>query len=349
MEKTEVLVVGGGPGGLACATRLAGQGMRVVLVERKVRFGDKVCAGGITMNGLLRSIPSNLIERRFSKQFVVSPRQQMELSTPHPTVATVNRERLAAWMREQAEAAGVIVLIGTRVVALEPGRATLETDSGRRRLAFTRLVGADGANSRVRRFFGVPVSARGLGVQGMYPMEHPRMEWHLDANRFGVGYAWVFPHGTECSIGAYTISHSGSGRRLKEALLRWAGDRGWRLDPERLRAGLINFDYRGFRFPGGWLVGEAAGLVSGLTGEGIFPAMVSGQAVADEILGKGAAEQRLQGLLRRQKCHHRLTDLADRSRWLCGTLMESTLLLLRLRLLDFRKLEMTAPGFFCDA
>ena len=47
-KRADVVIVGGGPGGLTCAERLAQKGVEVLLLERKSAFGHKVCAGGVT-------------------------------------------------------------------------------------------------------------------------------------------------------------------------------------------------------------------------------------------------------------------------------------------------------------
>ena len=62
------LIVGAGPGGLACATVLAGNGKDVLVTERKKRIGPKVCAGGITWSGLISRVPANLAEKSFPLQ-----------------------------------------------------------------------------------------------------------------------------------------------------------------------------------------------------------------------------------------------------------------------------------------
>ena len=80
MERTEILVVGGGPGGLACATMLAQNGARVALAERKPEIGPKVCAGGITWHGLIKHVPSSLIERSFPEQLIVTPGQRLTVT-----------------------------------------------------------------------------------------------------------------------------------------------------------------------------------------------------------------------------------------------------------------------------
>ena len=341
IEQADVLVVGGGPGGLACATLLAEQGVRVVLAERKPVIGVKVCAGGLTRHGLLGHVPDGLVERAFCEQNIRTPWQRVVVAEPDPVVATVNRERLGQWMAGQALDAGVTVLAGTRVMGLEAHRAALETASGRRvTVEYQHLVGADGSTSLVRRFLGLPAAIMGLGLNCMHPGVHDRMEWHLDSRRFGAGYGWIFPHQDAVSIGAYGDVRLFSARELKERLLRWAAEQGLLLDPRAIRAGLVNYDYRGVRFDRGWLVGDAAGLASGLTGEGIYPALVSGQAVARMILDPGYAGDELARLVVRHRQHRRMASLAVNNRRLRRLLMETMAVLLRAKVIDFRLLEM---------
>lgn len=342
MEKTEVLIVGGGPGGLACATLLAQHGVQVVLVERKPVIGPKVCAGGITWHGLIRRLPEQLIERAFPEQIIVSPRQRVVVREPNPIIATVDRQRLGQWMAEQAAAAGVCLLTATQLLGCDGQEAVLQREGGQTlRLGFAHLVGADGANSRVRRLLGVPTSRMGLGLNTMVPGRFADMEWHLRPRLFASGYAWIFPHGECCSVGAYADQRLFAAHQLKQRLLTWCAEQRMTLDPQGIRAGLVNYDYRGVRFPGGYLVGEAAGLVSGLTGEGIYPALVSGESVARMILDPAFAGEELARMARRHRRHAQMVALAGTHPRLCGGLMEMVLVGLRCRLLDFHRLEMT--------
>lgn len=340
-EQIDVLIVGGGPGGLACATLLAQHGLKVVLIERKPLIGPKVCAGGITWNGLLKHVPANLIEQAFPEQHIFTPWQHACIVENNPIIATVNRQRLGQWMAEQAQAAGVRLFTTTRINRLEQGHAVLEHADGRtRRLSFAQLVGADGSNSLVRRFIGLPTTAMGIGLNCMMTGRHPRMEWHLAPRLFGSGYGWCFPHQSECSIGVYADSRVLSARILKQRLLSWAEQRNMRIDPTAIRAGQVNYDYRGVRFGSVWLVGDAAGLASGLTGEGIYSALVSGQEVARMIVDANHQATQLEALVRNHTQHRRLATLALAHPGACPLLMELMVFLLRLKIIAFRHLEM---------
>ena len=113
--------------------------------------------------------------------------------------------------------------------------------------------------------------------------------------------------------------------------------RGFRLDEVSAQAELINFDHRGCHFDRIWLVGDAAGLASGLTGEGIHPAFVSGEAVAKKIIDPSHPATEIARLVAKQRRHQRLVSLAAGKGALCTLLMEGLVLLLRLRLINFQK------------
>ncbi|HHK60735.1 MAG TPA: NAD(P)/FAD-dependent oxidoreductase [Desulfobacterales bacterium] len=345
MERFEVAIVGGGPAGLACARDLAANGRRVVVIEAQPVIGPKICAGGITWAGLQDGIPASLAERRFAVQHVHTPWQTVRLEAGHPLVVTMSRARLGEWMAQQAKAAGAEIISNCRVEEIEPER--LHTDQGKIGCRF--LVGADGSKSLVRRFLGLdrrsPGGGRpkgiGLGVQYWLQGVWPRMEWHLVPRRFGHGYGWIFPHGDRCSVGAYA-GWPISGRRLARALNQWLGDLGVAEARKNLRqeAFPIRYDFRGWRFGAVFLAGDAAGLASALTGEGIHPAIVSGRAIAATILGQNG-ERLLAPLLARHRKHRRYQRLAALGPLATRLLGEGLLLALRSRLATFSTLEMT--------
>ena len=74
---------------------------------------------------------------------------------------------------------------------------------------------------------------------------------------------------------------------LKQKIDQWVKKHGIDTGSARLRAGLINSDFQGYCFGNMLLEGDADGLASGLTDEGIFPAIVSGETVASLLLGDG--------------------------------------------------------------
>lgn len=338
---TDVLVIGAGPGGLACAKLLAEHGRQVIVLERHKAIGAKVCAGGITWDGLIKIVPEQLIERSFCEQYVFSNLQRTVVREKNPIISTVNRKVLGQWMAKQAVEAGADLIADCRVVSIDGLQVTSKTSSGKQRTFTCRhLVGADGANSMVRRSLGVPTEQVGPGINYQLAGSAERMEWHLNTRHFGYGYGWIFPHKETVSIGAYGPRGNMSGRQLKENLIRWAAARGYDLQHESCQAAVINYDYRGHAFGSIWLVGDAAGLASGLTGEGIYPAIVSGETVARSIIDPDSPDETIGKMLRKQRLHHRVINLSARHPAFCSLIMESLIMMLRCRVVNFHTLEM---------
>ncbi len=340
--KYDVIIVGAGPGGLACAAAAATAGLKTLVVERREQVGAKVCAGGITWNGLMQTVPVDLAERRFSVQHLRTRLQRATITAATPIIATVDRRNLGQHMATKACAAGAELRLGCRLVSINGDFITSElTKTGQReRLNSTFLVGADGSSSLVRRSLGVGVQATGIGITYQLPGEYPEMQWHLDPLRFASGYAWIFPHRQSASIGAYVDARQMSARSLKTNLLAWGEANNHPLHHHRASAEVINFDYRGHQFGNTFLVGDAAGLASGLTGEGIYSAIVSGEAVADILAGKLSGNERLLRLIRNHGRHRRILAVLNRSPRLAAFFGELATLALRTGCMSFDAIEM---------
>jgi len=342
---TEILIIGAGPGGLACARLLAEHGRRVIVLERNREIGAKVCAGGITWDGLIKAVPEKFFERSFREQYVFSNYQKVVVREKNPIIATINRKVLGRWMADQAIQAGVELLTDMRVTAIHGQRITARSSNGRNQhFSCSHLVGADGSSSVVRRSLGIAVTGIGAGINYQLPGSPRHMEWHLNTRAFGYGYGWIFPHKDTVSIGAYGPRNNMAAAQLKNNLISWAEKRGYVLDELPCRSALINYDYRGHAFGSTWLVGDAAGLASGLTGEGIYPAIVSGTTVASMIINPADSDAPITAMVKKQRLHHRVINLSARHPAFCSLLMETLILMLRLKLINFHTLEMAVAS-----
>ncbi len=338
----DVVIVGAGPGGLACASRTAAAGLSTLVIERKKTIGQKVCAGGITWNGLIKKVPDAPWERHFPEQCLCTRFQKVRISASTPIIATVNREKLGQQMLSKALDAGAIIQQGCQVRSIGPKSVTYVHKATQKSYTteYSHLVGADGSSSVVRRFLGIPVAEMGIGINYQITGTYPDMEWHLNSNLFKSGYAWIFPHSETVSIGAYADASVLSAKKLQHALHAWAGSTGFSLENQKLRSEYINFDFRGYNFGNSYLVGDAAGLASALTGEGIYPAIISGEAVADIICNPGCNTDSIDRLIRNHARHKKMVLIAGKNRVAATALSELVALSLKTRLLNFRSMEM---------
>jgi geranylgeranyl reductase family protein len=291
--KVDVLVVGAGPAGSSAAMQLARGGARVLLAD-KARFPrDKPCGGGLTGRALKRIPvdPAPVVERDVDR-FELRLRYGSRFVRTHtePLIRMTQRRRLDAFLADQAAAAGADFRDGARVDVLELDGAGVTVRVGADTVHADVLVGADGANGVVARAAGVGEAiVRGVALEGNVPLD----ALAGDLERTAVielavlpgGYGWVFPKGDHANLG---VGGWGSeGPRLRDHLGRLAAAHGLTLD--------VLTDLRGHRLPmrrlgtpaGAGrvlLVGDAAGLVDPLSGDGMYEAFVSARLAADAIL-----------------------------------------------------------------
>ncbi len=338
----DVIIVGAGPGGLACAEITASHGLKTLVLERKQVIGKKVCAGGVTWNGLVKKVPINIFERQFDTQYIFSRFQNVSISAPTPIIATVNREKLGQQMGHNALQNGAEIRLGCQVMSISKDEVTFldKTKKTVEQQKFTYLVGADGSSSLVRRHLGLPVHDIGIGINFQLPGHCQHMEWHLDSSLFFSGYSWVFPHKETVSLGAYVDARVMKAKLLKENLLKWGEKRGYPLSDYKGEAGYINFDYRGYQFNNIFLIGDAAGLASGLTGEGIYPAIVSGETVARCIINPLFNPVELKKMIINHTRHRRMVSFLGKNKYFSAILAELVTFCLKKKLINFSAAEM---------
>jgi geranylgeranyl reductase family protein len=294
VERFDVLVVGAGPAGSATAIHLARGGARVLLAE-KARFPrDKPCGGGLTGRAL-RALPCSVdpvvehVVDRFELRLRYGPR--FDRAGAEPMILMTQRRRLDLHLAEQAASAGADLRDGSRVDDLEADADGVTASVNGRAVRAAAVVGADGANGVVAKAAGLGGEiVRGVALEG-------NASWDtLDRDRYrgravvelGVvpgGYGWVFPKGDHANLG---VGGWGSeGPRLRAHLERLASAHGVSLDALT--------DLKGHRLPmrplgsspaAGrvLLVGDAAGLVDPLSGDGMYEAFVSARLAAEAIL-----------------------------------------------------------------
>ncbi|MDQ3122175.1 MAG: geranylgeranyl reductase family protein [Actinomycetota bacterium] len=294
MQRFDVLVVGAGPAGSATALCLARGGAHVLLADRARFPRDKPCGGGLTGRAL-RHAPCDVspVVEHVVDRFVLRAgyRTQVARRSTAPVILMTQRRKLDAYLAEQATAAGADFRDGAAVseIVVEPGRAVATV--GGSRIEASYLVGADGANGIVARSTGLGEGIRpGVALEGnvswgdLEPTPYRGTAW-VELGVVPGGYGWVFPKGDHANLGVGGWLDEGP--RLRSHLSRLA--RAHSLDPEALTG------VRGHRLPmrrlasrsrSGCvlLVGDAAGLVDPLSGDGIYEAFVSAQLAAEAIL-----------------------------------------------------------------
>ncbi|MBU0963174.1 MAG: NAD(P)/FAD-dependent oxidoreductase [Nanoarchaeota archaeon] len=297
MEK--IVIVGAGPAGLKAAEILAKNKKEVLVLEQKNIIGNKVCAGGLTNKSLSFGIPDNILQRKFNELIIHSKNKKSSIKSNSPFIATINRKDLGKWMAKNAKEAGAEIKINTKVDSI--GDKSLIANG--KKINFDYLIGADGSNSIVRKNLGIKTTKILEAFQYVLNKKVKDIEMYFDVNRFGPAYAWIFPYKNSVSIGTGADSNYKKLKvsEVKNNLDKWCIERGYDIKNARLCACPINYDYQGHEFGNKFLVGDAAGFSSGLTGEGIYFAMLSGSDVANKIINKDYDYKNIKHILRVKK------------------------------------------------
>jgi geranylgeranyl reductase len=283
MKFYDVIIVGAGPGGLACARKLGNAGKKVLLLEKNKVIGPKVCAGGLTGKGLeYFKIPEGLLDFKFDMVNVFTPLQKRFINTDKAFIHTIDRKKLGQWQLKKIKKKNVIIRTSSMVTKIT-GSYIVVNDS--RKIGYKYLVGADGSNSSVRAHLGLKVRDFLIAIQYIVPKTiYDKFEFFFDSKLFGAGYAWIFPHKKYVSIGCGCDPRIMPIKKIREGFDIWLRENNIDVSKGIFEASPINYDYQGHKFNNIFLVGDAAGLASGLTGEGIYQALVSGEEVAKLII-----------------------------------------------------------------
>ncbi|MEP5760713.1 MAG: geranylgeranyl reductase family protein [Litoreibacter sp.] len=286
MSKFDVIVIGSGPSGSAAATTALAHGLSVAIVDKATFPRDKLCGGLFTGRS----------EKAMKSVFGLDVTEDMFVTTDHmrflskgnvladikdaPPVHLTMRRDFDEMLHKHALSQGAKAFLGNPITQVGDNSVSLRNGET---LQFRILIGADGVNSYVaRHLFGRPFDPDkiGFGLEIETPLTPSRddaVEVEFDGATWG--YGWSFPKRQTATIGVGGIHSRNPDMKAHMAAY----------------VDLTNSDtslkYKGHYLPFGdfkkepgrdniLLVGDAAGLVDPITGEGIALAMESGAHAA---------------------------------------------------------------------
>jgi geranylgeranyl reductase len=312
-QSIDILVIGAGPAGLRAAEVLAAAGREVLVLEKNEEIGPKVCAGGLTpkAQALVDALGLPPDEGLTSVGHAAfTGREPFVIDEARCRIRTVPRRTLGRHQAALARRAGADVRTGVAASHIDLAARTVDAGGA---IRYRTVIGADGSESRVRRALGVPSPRAYFACDYNVPRTRlGPLRVECDPVELAAGYFWVFPHAEYTSIGCGAPKHQVAPRELHRVLDHRMRELG--LDPDAVpfEGATIEVHHQGTAFANDvYLVGDAAGLPSLLTAEGIYPALVSGEEVARRILEPGYPMPKLARWLRLKRKHHRLSRTLD--------------------------------------
>lgn len=305
----DAIVVGAGPAGSTTAKFLAQKGIKTLLLDKEKFPRDKPCAGGLPIR-VLQQFPyvknDILIEAYISSGTMFSPsqRHKIEISKETPVLAMVLRKKFDHELVKFAKEAGAEFQDASPVSSVQMTKdAALVTLNNGKTLQSEIIVAADGVNSDIAQSLGLrtPGLERGLCILQEFEVDEKTMDEYFKNprhcyihSRFKTvaGYGWVFPKKEHLNIGFGIIQMQKNQQTINVrtsyqeyvTLLKKE-----RLIPQELKdtpvkgGSLLTQPLEKTYADRLLLVGDAAGFVNPLTGEGIYYAMASGQIAASVI------------------------------------------------------------------
>jgi geranylgeranyl reductase family protein len=288
-----VAVLGGGPAGAFAAERLAGSGLNVILLDEKLAW-EKPCGGGLTYKAYSQYpfLIENSTPKRLVKQSYLSTSRTgaAKLSLTKPVVI-YSRFELNQMLLKRAESAGA-QLEKTRVLEINRQGCGWVVKTRAGNIDADYCVVATGARNTLREVGTQWTAGDTMVALGYYV---PSEQEHIDIQFFPKfeGYIWVFPRNGHLSVGI--CGKGESAQVLRQRLERYMAEKDLTLAGAtfygHVLPSLQRPAWKSNRVSGeGWMaVGDSAGLVDPITGEGLYYAIRSAD-IATQALISGQAK-----------------------------------------------------------
>jgi flavin-dependent dehydrogenase len=296
-----IAIVGGGPAGALAGALLGAGGKKVVLFDEKLAW-EKPCGGGLTHKALRQypfltdagcesnAVDRNLVERNLVEhcELIGPSGQRVRFHMQYP-VAIFSRLALNGLLLERARRAGADVR-QERITRIARSGGGWQLFTPQHEYKASHLLLAAGARNPFRAQFLSPISPDDLMVTAGYFIPGRNSLMQIQFLKGITGYIWVFPRVDHVSAGIAGKMGETSTADLRRELERWLEDNNFHLDGARFFSHILP-SFRAQTFASlevrgeGWaMIGDSAGLVDPITGEGLYYALRSAELCANALL-----------------------------------------------------------------
>ena len=283
MITTDVLIVGAGPAGSVCGSLLHKSGIDCLLIDRATFPRDKICGGGMTSKAwhlLDRLLPG--LDYEFNAvsnvRLYVNGGNKCEFDIDEP-IRIVRRKLFDYTLLQYYQKHGGRFLQDSLKDIVERDGHVIVTLHSGEQVQCRYLVGADGSNSRVRRYLN-PHTDRGILAMEQYVEKNGENVIEVDISQayYVAGYFYRFPNT------GFDIIGFGDYSTTPDKFRKVLSDKG--ISETKLKGAYV---YLSNDYPlrdNIILIGDAGGFANRTTSEGIYDAFKTAENAATAIIQK---------------------------------------------------------------
>ena len=292
----DAVIVGAGPSGAHLGYILARKGMRVALVDRKTFPRDKLCGGFLSTKTLelLRKNYSHLDFASFSLNKVSANYELDSIASfgLNADTCIIKRQEFDYYLVREAALEGVTTFFGVpfHSVNFDSNEVCLADGTI---LSFKILIGADGVNSRLRNLMGLSPNKKGFCMETRIPIDllketNPSRDRSISVyfEKQYDGYGWIFPDQNEAVVGLGKLTNVSSEKEIIKKYHQFVNRVAYKCTQKSFGAYVPAGDNPILGDPAHeniCLIGDAAGLIDPITGEGIYFALLSAEILSNAI------------------------------------------------------------------
>lgn len=301
VNKRDFVIIGAGPGGISSAIHLLKMKKNVLVIDKATFPRKKLCGGLLTLPAIkeIQQLGVELDPHIFKPLYsihLITPQHKLLIPLVNPFYL-VDRYIFDNLLLNTYKSLGGQIIEGQRVTKIEGNLVYLADHTT---IPFTHLIGADGALSVVKKYMNPHCNqVEGFCVGANFSQDAPQSIEEGINLFFGIartGYGWVFNSGDSF----YTVGIGGEKKEANfvekyETLCSTYG-----IDGRCKKGAWIPYGTKVHLLSKGniYLVGDAAGLVDPLIGEGIYPSLYSGRMLAESFAREGDTHKNYQSSLK---------------------------------------------------
>ena len=294
-ERYDVVIIGAGPAGLACAYELAKENLQVLILEKEIKPNyEKLCAGYIPAYIFdFFEIPRSVADYSVKGLRIISGDSEWVIEFDEIVGYNVDRTKFADFLASRVIKEGGVVETSNTVIDVKFLNNVALVKAGKSEYQAEIVVAADGAYSKIGSKIRGRFTSRDLGITIQARIdqnkEFSNSNKNLNIIFFGkryspFGYGWIFPKKGKIDIGLGTLASKA--KNLEKYLVNISKHYNLEINaPLRYAPVPLSGPLKNIAVTRILLAGDSAGHVSPLTGEGIKFSMIAGKMAAEAIIG----------------------------------------------------------------